>query len=79
MLSSENRIKKIGNGVFLPLSQDILRALGANVDDEVRIETDKGYLVVRVVDSDYEATYQAADRMANRYGRTLELLGHERR
>jgi len=79
MLKTENRIEKIGNSAFLPLSQDILRELGANVGDEVRIETSKGHLVLHVVDGEYGATHQAADRMAERYGRTLELLGNEQR
>lgn len=78
MADIEKKITKIGNGAYLPLSQDILRSIGAQVGDKLRVVTQGRRLSATVVDNRFDETYSAADRMVQRYARTLELLGNER-
>ena len=72
---SRKTIRKIGNGAFLPLTQDVLGALGAQVGQEVELSVEEGRLTVSPVDGTYERTRAAARRMRQRYPRTLEILG----
>lgn len=67
-------IRKIGNSAFLPLTQDLLGALGAEVGASVEIVADAGRLTVAAVDGDYQRTRRAARKMRQRYRKTLDIL-----
>ena len=71
---STKAIRKIGNGAFLPLTQDVLGALGAEVGTTVEIVADAGRLVVAPVDGGYERTRRAARQMRQRYRKALDIL-----
>jgi antitoxin component of MazEF toxin-antitoxin module len=67
-------IRKIGNGAFLPLTQDVLGALGAEIGTSVEIIADEGKLTVAPVEGGYERTRRAAKQMRQRYRKTLDIL-----
>lgn len=77
MATTTNKIKRIGNGHFLPLSAATLEALNLRAGQEVTLTTDEDELIVRAVDDTYDATREAASRMAARYRRMLIKLGRE--
>lgn len=77
MVTTTNKIKKIGNGHFLPLSAATMEALNLRAGQEVTLSTDQGELLVRSVDDNYDKTREAASKMAARYRRTLIKLGRE--
>lgn len=77
MITTTNKIKKIGNGHFLPLSTATLEALKLRAGQEVTLTTDQDELIVRPVDDNYDQTRKAASSMAARYRRTLIKLGRE--
>ena len=77
MVTTTNKIKKIGNGHFLPLSAATMDALNLRAGQEVTLTTDEDELIVRAVDDTYDATREAASRMAARYRRMLIKLGRE--
>lgn len=77
MVTTTNKIKKIGNGHFIPLSAATMDALQLRAGQQVTLSTDDGALVVRTVDDDYDKTRQAASRVTQRYRRTLVKLGRE--
>ncbi|MGM0561637.1 MAG: AbrB/MazE/SpoVT family DNA-binding domain-containing protein [Pseudomonadota bacterium] len=74
-MDTHKTIKKIGNSAFLPLSQDILQELKADVGSTLRVSVSEGQFTAQVEDSHYDETWRAADRMASRYARTLRLFG----
>lgn len=76
-MTTTNKIKKIGNGHFIPLSAPTMDALQLRAGQQVTLSTDDGTLVVRTVDDDYAKTREAAARIAQRYRRTLVKLGRE--
>ena len=53
MVTITNKIKKIGNGHFLPLSAATMDALQLRAGQQVTLSTHDGTLVVRTVDDDY--------------------------
>lgn len=77
MVTITNKIKKIGNGHFLPLSAATMDALQLRAGQQVTLSTDDGTLVVRTIDDDYAKTREAAARVTQRYRRTLVKLGRE--
>ena len=77
MVITTNKIKKIGNGHFIPLSAPTMDALQLRAGQQVTLSTDDGTLVVRTVDDDYAKTREAATRVTQRYRRTLVKLGRE--
>lgn len=77
MVTITNKIKKIGNGHFLPLSAATMDALQLRAGQQVTLSTDDGTLVVRTIDDDYAKTREAAARVTQRYRRTLIKLGRE--
>ncbi|WP_114965148.1 AbrB/MazE/SpoVT family DNA-binding domain-containing protein [Alkalilacustris brevis] len=77
MATTTNKIKKIGNGHFLPLSAATLESLNLRAGQEVTLTTDEDELIVRAVDDTYDSTREAASRIAARYRRTLIMLGRE--
>ena len=77
MVTITNKIKKIGNGHFLPLSAATMDALQLRAGQQVTLSTDNGTLVVRTVDDDYAKTREAAAKVTQRYRRTLVKLGRE--
>lgn len=76
-MTTTNKIKKIGNGHFIPLSAPTMDALQLRAGQQVTLSTDDGTLVVRTVDDDYAKTREAAARVTQRYRRTLVKLGRE--
>ena len=76
-MTTTNKIKKIGNGHFIPLSAPTMDALQLRAGQQVTLSTDDGTLVVRTVDDDYAKTREAATRVTQRYRRTLVKLGRE--
>lgn len=72
-----NKIKKIGNGHFLPLSAATMDALQLRAGQQVTLSTDHGTLIVRTVNDDYTKTREAAAEVIQRYRRTLVKLGRE--
>ncbi|MEN8892441.1 MAG: hypothetical protein ABF283_06035 [Planktotalea arctica] len=77
MVTTTNKIKKIGNGHFIPLSAPTMDALQLRAPPPETQSTDDGTLVVRTVDDDYAKTREAAARVTQRYRRTLVKLGRE--
>ena len=77
MVTTTNKIKKIGNGHFPPLSAATVEALNLRAGQEVTLTTDEDELIVRAVDDTYDSTREAASRMAARYRRMLIKLGRE--
>ena len=77
MITTTNKIKKIGNGHFLPLSAATMEALNLRAGQEVTLSADQGELIVRSADDNYSQTREAASRIAARYRRTLIRLGRE--
>ncbi len=77
MATTTNKIKKIGNGHFLPLSAATLESLNLRAGQEVTLTTDEDELIVRAVDDTYDSTREAASRITARYRRTLIMLGRE--
>ena len=77
MVTTTNKIKKIGNGHFIPLSAPTMDALQLRAGQQVTLSTDDGTLVVRTVDDDYAKTREAAAKVTQRYRRTLVKLGRE--
>lgn len=77
MVTTTNKIKRIGNGHFIPLSAPTMDALQLRAGQQVTLSTDDGTLVVRPVDDDYAKTREAAARVTQRYRRTLVKLGRE--
>lgn len=76
-MTTTNKIKKIGNGHFIPLSAPTMDALQLRAGQQVTLSTDDGTLVVRTVDDDYAKTREAAAKATQRYRRTLVKLGRE--
>lgn len=76
-MTTTNKIKKIGNGHFIPLSAPTMDALQLRAGQQVTLSTDDGTLVVRTVDDNYAKTREAAARVTQRYRRTLVKLGRE--
>ncbi len=74
-MSTHKQIKKIGNGAFLPLNREDLRAMGAEIGTEVTVSVDDGRMTVTKADSAYERTRRSAEKMAARYAHTLKLFG----
>ena len=74
-MTRTTRIKKIGNGAFLPLTRDTLEELHADIGTEVSLSVDDGRLTVAKADSTYEQTRDMARKMRARYARTLKLFG----
>ena len=68
-------IRKIGNGAFLPLTQPMLRALGAEIGQGVRLAVRDGVLTAAPVDGGYERTRRAAAAARGRYPKALDILG----
>lgn len=77
MVTTTNKIKKIGNGHFIPLSAATMEALQLRAGQQVTLSTDNGTLIVRTVDDDYDKTREAAAKVTQRYRRTLVKLGRE--
>lgn len=74
-MKATKTIKKIGNGAFVPVSRDELRALGAEIGSEVAVTVEDGRMTVARTESNYERTRAAARRMRARYAHTLKLFG----
>lgn len=77
MTITTNKIKKIGNGHFIPLSAATMGELNLRAGQEVTISTDQDTLTVRTVNDDYAKTREVAARMTERYRNTLIKLGRE--
>ena len=77
MVTITNKIKKIGNGHFLPLSAATMDALQLRAGQQVTLSTDHGTLIVRTVNDDYTKTRESAAEVIQRYRRTLVKLGRE--
>lgn len=77
MATTTNKIKRIGNGHFLPLSAATMDALQLRAGQQVTLSTDDGTLIVRTVNDDYTKTREAAAKVTQRYRRTLVKLGRE--
>lgn len=71
----ETTIRRIGNGAFLPLTQALLRPLGAAVGQAVRVSVRDGVLTVAPVDGPYQRTRRAAAAARGRYPKALDILG----
>ena len=77
MVTTTNKIKKIGNGHFIPLSAVTMDALQLRAGQPVTLSTDNGTLIVRTVNDDYAKTREAALKVTQRYRRALIKLGRE--
>jgi antitoxin component of MazEF toxin-antitoxin module len=71
----ETTIRRIGNGAFLPLTQALLRPLGAEVGQAVRVTVRDGVLTMAPVDGPYQRTRAAARAARGRYPKALDILG----
>ncbi|MGF1500791.1 MAG: hypothetical protein ACFBSD_03165 [Paracoccaceae bacterium] len=74
-MKAMKQIKRHGNGAFVPVSRDELRALDAEIGSEVSVTVEDGRMTVAKADSRYERTRRSAERMAARYAHTLKLFG----
>lgn len=74
-MGTVKQIKKVGNGAFLALSRDELRAMDAESGTEVTVSVDDGRLTVAKADSAYERTRAMARKVRARYAHTLKLFG----
>ena len=74
-ITVETTIRKVGNGAFLPLTRDVLRPLGLDIGQAVRLTVQGGVLTVAPADSGYARTRQAAAAARQRYPRALDILG----
>ena len=72
-----NRIKKIGNGAFIPVSASQLEQLKLNIGDEIHLSVKDNALVARGVGTSYMKTRKVARRMSARYADALRMLGRE--
>lgn len=77
MTTTTNKIKKIGNGHFIPLSAAMMGEMNLRAGQEVTISTEQGTLLVRTVGDEYDKTREVASRMVERYRHTLVKLGRE--
>ncbi|MDC0738104.1 hypothetical protein N6L24_07425 [Cognatishimia sp. SS12] len=77
MATTINKVKKIGNGHFIPVSAAAMEELKLRAGQELMISTEQGALLVRAVDDEYVATRAMAATMVDRYRRTLVKLGRE--
>ncbi|GMG83240.1 hypothetical protein LNKW23_24530 [Paralimibaculum aggregatum] len=69
------QIKKIGNGAFVPVSRDELKAMGTEIGAEVSVTVEDGRMTVAKADGAYERTRRSAEKMGARYALTLKLFG----
>ena len=78
MTGTTNKIKKIGNGHFIPLPASLMKDANLHVGQEITIATDQtGAITVRAVDGQYAKTRASAGKMVERYRRALVKLGRE--
>jgi antitoxin component of MazEF toxin-antitoxin module len=71
----ETTIRKVGNGAFLPLTREVLRPLGLEVGQAVRVTVRDGVLTMAPADGAYARTRAAAAAARGRYPRALDILG----
>ena len=74
-IAVETTIRKVGNGAFLPLTQAVLRPLGLEVGQAVRLTVQGGVLTVAPADGAYARTREAAAAARRRYPKALDILG----
>lgn len=71
----ETTIRKVGNGAFLPLTREVLRPLGLEVGQAVRVTVRDGVLTMAPADGAYARTREAAAAARGRYPKALDILG----
>jgi antitoxin component of MazEF toxin-antitoxin module len=74
-MNKRTRIKRTGNGAYIPVTREELAAMEAGIGTEVEVSISGGRMTVAKVGSGYERTRRSAERMGARYARTLELFG----